>query len=303
MGSRTKSPIFFLLVFLLPAFLIVTIFVLYPIVDTIYISLLDKGTGEFVGLDNYATVVNRKDFLNTERLQNFWLGPSYGGLIHNILWIAIHLPLCVFFGLLLSVLLRDIKEGAIIKSIIFLGMVVPLVIGGVLIRFSVDPDAGILNGLLRIVGLGAYVRDPTIYPNTALLSVILGSVWIWVGFSMIVYSAGLQGIPVELYEAAQIDGASRWRTFWRITVPMLRSATLVVVTMTLLWELKVFDIVYVVTQGGPGYTSTVLAYLMFSEAFPPGGGGNFGIAAAISTILTILTLVFAAYLVKRMAES
>lgn len=299
MRSRTKTLLFFLT----PAFLIATIFVLYPIIATVYMSLLDKGTGDFVGLDNYATVVNRRDFLNTGRLENFWLGPSYGGLIHNIIWVMIHLPLCVFFGLLLAVLVRDIKEGAIIKSIIFLGMVVPLVIGGVLIRFSVDPDAGILNGILRVVGLGAFVRDPTFYPNTALLTVILGSVWIWVGFSMIVYSAGLQGIPVELYEAAQIDGASRWKTFWRITVPMLRSATLVVVTMTLLWELKVFDIVYVVTQGGPGNASTVLAYLMFADAFPPGGGGNFGTAAAISTILTIMTLVFAAYLVKRMAES
>jgi len=299
MKSRSKTLLFFLT----PAFLIVTLFVLYPIVATVYMSLLDKGTGEFVGLENYSNVVNRRDFLNTARLGNFWLGPSYGGLIHNILWVAIHLPICVFFGLLLAVLLRDIKEGAIIKSIIFLGMVVPLVIGGVLIRFSLDSDAGILNGILRAVGLGAYARDPTIYPNTALLSVILGSVWIWVGFSMIVYSAGLQGIPVELYEAAQIDGASRWKIFWRITVPMLRSATLVVVTMTLLWELKVFDIVYVVTLGGPGDASTVLAYLMFTDAFPPGGGGDFGTASAISTILTILTFGFAAYLVKRMAES
>jgi len=177
-----------------------------------------------------------------------------------------------------------------------------LIVGGVVLRFILDKDAGILNGIIRVIGLGASVRDWTAYPDTALITVILGSVWIWTGFSMIVYSAGLQGIPVDLYEAAKIDGASRWRTFWRITVPMLKPATIVVVTMTLLWELKIFDIVYVATFGGPGNTSTVMAFLMYLEAFytfPP----SYGTASAIATILTLMTFGFAAYLVSRMAKS
>jgi len=276
------------------------LFVLYPTVDTIYMSFLEKGRGEFVGLDNYVDVVNRKEFLNTERLANFFGGPSYGALIHNLLWIVIHLPLCVFFGLLLAVLLRDVKGSAIIKSTIFLGIVIPMIVGGVVLRFIVDRDAGILNGILRAIGFGASVRDWTVYPDTALLTVILGSVWIWTGFSMIVYSAGLEGIPVELYEAAKIDGASRWKSFWRITVPMLKPSTIVVVTMTLLWELKIFDIVFVATQGGPGDASKVLAYIMYIDAFQ---GNDFGTASVIAVILTIMTFGFAAYLVSRMAKS
>lgn len=263
-------------------------------------SFLKKGRGEFVGLDNYADVVSRKEFLNTERLANFFGGPSYGALTHNLLWIVIHLPLCVFFGLLLAVLLRDVKGSAIIKSTIFLGIVIPMIVGGVMLRFILDRDAGILNGILRAIGFAASVRDWTAYPSTALITVILGSVWIWTGFSLIVYSAGLQGIPVDLYEAAKIDGASRWKTFWRITVPMLKPATIVVVTMTLLWELKIFDIVFVATQGGPGDASKVLAYVMYLDAFQ---GNNFGTAAAIAVILTIMTFGFAAYLVSRMAKS
>jgi len=263
-------------------------------------SFLEKGRGEFVGLDNYADVVSRKEFLNTERLANFFGGPSFGALIHNLLWIVIHLPLCLFFGLLLAVLSRDVKGSAIIKSTIFLGIVIPMIVGGVVLRFILDRDAGILNGILRVIGFGASVRDWTAYPDTALITVILGSVWIWTGFSMIVYSAGLQGIPVELYEAAKIDGASRWKTFWRITVPMLRPATIVVVTMTLLWELKVFDIVFAATQGGPGDASKVLAYIMFIDAFP---GNDFGTASVIAVILTIMTFGVAAYLVNRMAKS
>jgi len=276
------------------------VFVFYPIIDTIYMSFLKEGTGQFVGFENYVTVISRSEFLNVKRLVNFLGGPSYGALIHNILWVVIHLPLCVFFGLLLAVLLRDVKGGTIIKSMVFLGMVIPMIVGGVLLRFILDKDAGILNGVLNVIGLGAFTRDWTFYPDTALITAILGSVWIWVGFSMIVYSAGLEGIPVELYEAAKIDGASWWKTFWRITVPMLKPATLVVVTMTLLWELKVFDIIYAMTQGGPGDASQVLAYLMYIDAFK---AWNFGTASAIAVILTVMTFGFAAYLVSRMAKS
>jgi len=119
---------------------------------------------------------------------------------------------------------------------------------------------------------------------------------------MIVYSAGLESIPVELFEAAKIDGASRWRTFWRLTVPMLKPATIVIVTMTLLWELKIFDIVWVIQRGGPGGASNVMALDMFLDAFftiPP----SFGTASAIATILTIMTFGFAAYMVNEMVKS
>jgi len=223
-----------------------------------------------------------------------------GALIHNIIWIGIHLPLTVLLGLAFAVLLRDVKGGTIVKAIVFLGIVVPLVVGGVLFRYMYDIDAGVVNAGLRLIGLGQYARDYTQFRDTALFSVILGSIWIWTGFSMVVYSAGLEGIPREMYEAARIDGASKWKTFWRITVPMLRATTLVVITLTLLWELKIFDIVYVVTQGGPGGASSVLAFDMYSEAFQ---ANNFGTGAAIAVILTLMTFGIAAYLVNRMSRS
>jgi len=276
------------------------LFVFYPIVGTIYMSFLDRKTGNFVGFQNYNYVLFEKVY-PLVKAKNIILGKfPMGALTHNVIWIAIHLPLTVFFGLLLAVLLRDVKGGAIIKSIIFLGMIIPMVVGGVLMRFMFDIDAGIVNAVLRFIGLGSFARDWTFFPDTALLSVILGSVWIWTGFCMIVYSAGLQNIPVEIYEAAKIDGASRWKTFWRITVPMLKSTTLVVVTMTVLWELKIFDIVYVATFGGPGGASRVLAFDMYLEAFY---SYNYNTASAIAVLLTLLTFGFAAYMVSRMAKS
>lgn len=293
--SRHITPF----LFLIPSFLLVTIFVLFPVANTIYVSFLDQE-GEFAGLSNYEEIFSRDDFWNPQRLLE--LKPhSYGALIHNGIWILIHLPLSLFFGLILAVLLREVKGGSIVKSIIFLGMVIPMVVGGILLRFVYDGRAGVLNGFLRVVGLGSLAKTWTAFPQTILLALIFGSIWIWVGFSMIVYSAGLESIPVELYEAAKIDGASRWRTFWRITVPMLRPATIVVVTMTILWELKIFDIVWVIQRGGPGYASNVLALDMYLDAFfvqPP----NFGTASAIATVLTILTFGVASYMVYQMVK-
>lgn len=296
MKRHVKTPFFFLI----PAFLLLAVFVLYPIVNTVYLSFIDQN-GNFVKLENYKKVFDTKLY-PLINVKNIALGKfPMGALIHNILCMTIHLPLCVFFGLLLAVLLRDVKGGSIMKSVIFLGMVIPLIVGGVLVRFTLDRDAGVLNGILRAIGLGGLVADWTVYPNTALIAVILGSVWIWTGFSMIVYSAGLEGIPIDLYEAAKIDGASRWKTFWRITVPMLKPATITVVTMTLLWELKIFDIVYIVTNAGPGGASDVMAFRMYIQAFQP--PPNYGTASAIATMLTIITLGFAAYMVNRMTKS
>ncbi len=290
------------LLFLIPAFLLLAVFVLFPIVNTVYLSFLTQE-GEFVGLGNYESVFRDDLFWNPQNLEE-GRPPPYGALIHNGIWVLVHLPLSVFFGLLLAVLLREVKGGSVIKSIVFLGMVIPLIVGGILLRFVYENDAGIVNGFLRVVGLGYLARNWTAFPETILLALIFGTVWIWTGFCMIVYSAGLEGIPIELFEAAKIDGASRWRTFWRITVPMLKPATMVVVTMTVLWELKIFDIVWIIQLGGPGGASMVMTLLMFLQAFfypPP--FQNYNTASAIATLLTIMTLGFAAYMVNRMAKS
>jgi multiple sugar transport system permease protein len=286
--------------FLLPASILLAVFVLYPVASTIYLSFVDQES-RFVGLENYGTVFGNTAFWNPENLLE-GQPPPYGALIHNGIWVLVHLPLSLFFGLLLAVLLRDIKGGAIIKSIVFLGVVIPMIVGGILLRFIYEDDAGIVNAFLRFIGLGSLARTWTAYPDTILIALILGSVWIWTGFSMIVYSAGLESIPVELFEAAKIDGTSRWRIFWRITVPMLKPATIVVITMTLLWELKIFDVVWVIQQGGPSGGSMVMAVLMYLMAFV-NLRPDFHVASAIATLLTIMTFGFASYLVYRMVKS
>ncbi|HEY8541023.1 MAG TPA: sugar ABC transporter permease [Pseudothermotoga sp.] len=276
---KTKKR--YVLFFVLPAVTLLLIFVVYPVLKTILLSFLDSN-GDFVGLKNYVNVLKSKEILD---VRGFSRGFPLGALVHNLLWIAIHLPLIIILGLTLSVFLKNVKGGSIIKSIIFLGMVMPMVVGGVMISFIFDKNLGIINGFLSLFGVQP--RTWTAHPDSALLSLIFGSVWLWTGFSVILYSAGLETIPKDYYEAAQLDGAGPWKIFTKITVPLLKPVTVVVITMTLLWELKVFDIVYIATMGGPGGASNVLALQMYTYAFRT---LDFNRSAVVAVILTLSTL-------------
>lgn len=286
------------ILFLLPALILLVTFAFYPTVEAIRMSFWSwegRQMGDFAGLSNYADLFARKDFFNPERFPTS--GPPYGALIHSLIWMVIYLPTVAMLGLVFAVLLRDVKGGFAIKSMILIGMVVPMVVGGIVVRFMFDDPAGIVNGLLGFVGLGDFTRTWTAFPNTALLALILGSVWFRVGFATIIYSAGLELIPEELYEAAEIDGASRWKIFWRITVPLLKPCTLIVVIMSTIEVFRMFDMVYVATFGGPGGSSMVLGLLLYLQAFfrmPP----NIGMAAAIATFLTLIAAAVAYFLVR-----
>lgn len=281
----------------MPALALIIAFVIFPVLNTVYISFFSPE-GEFVGLSNYFDVLGRREVVNWERISQ---GRSFplGALVHNIIWIFIHLPLSLFSGLLLAVILRDVKGASIVKSTIFLGMVTPLIVGGLILRFTFEKEVGVVNALFNLLGFEQLARTWTAYPDTALFSLIFGSVWLWAGFSMILYSAGLATIPRDYYEAAELDGASPFRIFYRITLPLLKPITITIVTMTILWELKIFDIVYVATGGGPGGASNVLAMLMYTLAFR---AFDFNSSAVVATFLTALTLLVMIGMAKYMVE-
>jgi len=279
--------------FLLPALIMLAVFVIYPVGRTAYISFFDEN-GTFVGLKNYSKVLTSREIID---LSGFSRGFPLGALVHNIIWVAIHLPLTIILGLSLAVLLKGVKGGSIIKSIVFLGMVMPMIIGGVMINFMLDRNLGVVNAFLGLFGFQA--KSWTVYPDSALLSLIFGSVWLWTGFSVILYSAGLETIPKDYYEAAKLDGAGPWKTFTKITIPLLKPITVVVATMTLLWELKIFDIVYVTTAGGPGGASNVMALQMYIYAFR---ALDFNRAAVVAVILTLFTLLVSIPLVRSVRD-
>ncbi len=205
----------------------------------------------------------------------------------------------MFSGLALAIILREVKGASIVKSMVFLGMVTPMIVGGIILQFTFEEGVGIVNGIFEVLGVEQLTRTWTAYPQTSLFALIFGSVWLWTGFSLIVYSAGLATIPKDYYEAAKIDGAGSFRMFFRITFPLLKPMTLVVITMTLLWELKIFDIVFATTMGGPGGTSNVLALQMYIWAFR---GFRTNLASAVATILTALTLVVSVWMIRYMVK-
>ena len=289
-------------IFLAPAIVFVAIFMGYPLIQTVLFSF-DNSNGQFVGLQNYSSVLDSADTVNVANLP--W-PPPLGTLVHNALWISIHLPLSLFAGLWLALILREVRGSSIVKSAIFLGMVTPMIVGGVILRFLLESGVGIAPAFFGLIGLQSLNINWMVNRDTVLLGLVFGSVWLWTGFSLIVYSAGLTTIPREYFEAAKIDGASTLKTFLRVTFPLLKPITLVVVTMTVLWELKSFDIVYIATgaSGGPslgpgGGAADVLALQAWRYAFI---GFDFGRAAVVATILTLLTLVATVSTISYMAR-
>jgi multiple sugar transport system permease protein len=279
--------------FVLPAVLLMAVFIVYPAIKTLILSFLN-AEGNWIGLQNFIALFQNEDTINLARFPEKY--PPWGSLIHNGIWILIHLPATVILGMILAVMLDRIKGGAFIKSVIFLGMVVPMIVGGVIIRFLFDENSGIVPLIMRTLGNEALGKSWTVYPQTALISLILGSILLWTGFSLTLHAAGLSTIPKSLYEAADVDGAGLFQKFFRITVPMLIPVTSVVIAMTLLYEIKIFDIVYSATLGGPGGSSMVLSLQMYFYAFRK---LDKNMASAVATVLTLFTLIVGIWLTSR----
>ncbi len=286
------------LAFFSPALFLIVLFVGYPVIATIGVSFFDAN-GQFVGFANYGNVLGSPDTIN---LNGFPKPPPFGTLINNAIWIAIHLPLSMFLGMWLALVLREVRGAAWVKAAIFIGMVTPLIIGGIMMLYVFDGAIGIVPKFFASIGIRSLASGWLQRPTTLLFGLIFGSVWLWTGFSLIVYSAGLTTIPKEYWEAAKIDGASTLRTFTNVTFPLLKPMTIVVVTMSILWELKIFDLVFGATSpnGGVGGAADVLALQMYRQAFVQ---FDFGTAAAVATFLSLLTLVATSitirYMVKR----
>lgn len=282
------------LAFFLPAAILLLVLVVYPIIETLALGFQGPD-GRFVGLQNYVTVIGSPDTFNPACLDR---GPPCGTLLNNLIWIGLHLPLTLFMGLFLALLLQNIRGASFVKSLIFLGMVTPLIVVGVVLRFILEFPIGLVPNFFGWLGVKSLDVNWLASPNTLLLGLIFGTVWSWTGFSMIVYSAGLTTIPKDYFEAARVDGASEWKIFRKITWPLLRPVTLVIVTMTLLWELKLFDIVIGATnsQGGVSGAADVLALQMYRYFFII----DYSSAAVVATLLTIFTLIVAVGLFRRL---
>jgi len=269
MRKRTLTPWFYIS----PALLILAFFLVYPTLNTIYLSLLDRHSENFIGLRNYIWAFTSKAMLIAFR--------------NNILWLIVFTSLTVSLGLILAVLLDKVSYESIAKSVLFLPMAISFVSAGVIWKFvyayrpANAPQIGLLNAILvnlfQFKPIGWLVNRTV--NNFALIAV---GVWIWTGFCMVILSAAYKGIPGELIEAARVDGANEWQVFWHIILPLMKPTLAVVTTTMVINVLKVFDIVYVMTNGDFG--TEVIANRMYKEMFH---FRDFGRASAIAVILLV----------------
>ncbi|MDQ6682764.1 MAG: sugar ABC transporter permease [Chloroflexota bacterium] len=274
-GSPIRGWNWMASLFLAPALLLLGVFMLYPVISTIVLSF-DRGLGNYIRL-----LTADRRFLD---LSTF---PPSGALFNNVLWVVFYTSGCIFFGLLIAVLATRVRYEQAIKAIVFLPMAIAATALGVIWRFVYTPDrdTGLLNALLGIFHLGpiAFLGD-TGWVNTAL---IIAGIWGSVGFATVILSAALKGISTEVLEAARVDGARESQIFRRIIIPMLSLPISVVAVTLVINVIKLFDLIYVMTAGGPGSSSRVIAFTMYQEAFPA-GRVDYGAAVAVMMLVILI---------------
>jgi alpha-glucoside transport system permease protein len=259
---------------LAPALMFLFVFLVYPTIGTAIRSLQNKAGTEFIGLDNFVWFFTSESTLSA--------------LKNNVIWLIVLPLMTVGFGLLLAVLFDRVRYESIVKALVFLPLAISMVAAGVIWRFMFvyqppdQPQIGTLNAAVGVVGAGPFpwITIDTLSFNTILLVGVMG--WMWTGFCMVIISAALKGINIELMEAARVDGANEWQVFRGIVFPLLLPTLAVVTTTIVITALKTFDIVYTMTGGL--YDTEVVANRMIKEMFV---NGNFGRASAIAIVLLL----------------
>lgn len=284
-GSAPGEPRFVGLLYVLPALGFFAVFGIWPFVQTILISFTRwKGIGAQVpvGLDNYADVLRDEDL---------YMAFVRAGVL--ILFYAI-LPLCI--GLLLAALLSRVRIRGLgtYRVLLFLPQVIAAVVIAIAWRWIYSAN-GIVNETLQLVGLGDLARSWLGDFDLALPAIGLVGTWLNAGLAMIFFVAGVQKIPLDLYDAARVDGAGPWAEFRAVTLPGLRNEIVVVLTITVIFALRNFDLIWVTTRGGPGDATTTPSVLLYELGFE---ARRLGTASAIAVLLTVLILAVTILIVR-----
>ncbi|QBI20612.1 sugar ABC transporter permease [Egibacter rhizosphaerae] len=267
-----------IIMFLAPAALVYVVFVVWPILNSFYFSTLEwDGISEpvFVGLQNFREIIGDSVA---------WLS-----LRNNIVVVLASLAFQLPIGLALALLLiSPIRGTRVLRTVFFLPLLMSTVAIGILWSTMYNPTFGVVNRALEAVGLGALTQPWLGQPSTALPALIVVICWQFIPFYMILYRAGLTAIPEEVNEAAAVDGAKPWSRIRYVTLPLLKGTTRTAVLLAVIGSLKYFDLIYIMTGGGPGRATEVLATYMYGQAFTR---GNMGYGSAIAVVLFVLAMV------------
>jgi len=267
------------LAFTAPALVILAAFLLYPIGYSLWLSLHEwdgytPQWGPFVGLENYRTLAGDEVF--------------WRATINSIVFVVVRTPLEVGLGFLLAILLnRRLAARSLLRTLFFVPVVMSLIVVTIIFQRVYEPNTGLLNTFLHGIGLGVWAHPWLGDPATALPAVIAVSVWKNVGFSLVILLAGLQSLPRDVVDAARVDGANAWQLTLRVTTPLMRPILALTALLSIIGGLKVFDLIFIMTRGGPTYSTEVLATMLYREAFEQ---NHMGVASAIAVILVTLVL-------------
>ena len=270
-----------------PALFFVVFFLFVPVIENIYYSFFKwDGLSEpiFIGISNYVKVINDYSFISS--------------FLNTIIWVVFTLIFPVFGGLLIAYYIRGLKFENIYKTIIYVPFTISFVATGVIWTYIYGRDLGVLNGILSIFGISK-INWLTNYPINN-ISLIIAWTWQQMGVNLVLYLMGLSTIPKEPVESAMIEGANKFQIFIFIVIPMLKPISVVVITMAMVNSFKVFDLIYVVTRGGPAKTTETLAITMFRESFVL---FNMGYGSAISIILTLMILLISFVYMKKSLDT
>ncbi len=266
-----------ILLFVAPTFLLYSVFVLAPIIYNFYLSLFRTdlmSPPQFIGIDNYINLFKDKIFIKS----------LFNNIILVIGSVVAHLGLALFFA---NVLFQKIKGSKIFQSVFFLPCVICGVAIGMMFTFIYNSEFGLINRLLDLLKMPQFKHSWLNEPSTAMVAVTAVVMWRFVGYHMVIQLAAMKSIPLELYEAAAIDGASQWQRFSKITFPLIKHIFRIDIVLVVTGSLKYFDLVFAMTKGGPSHASEVLATYMFTQGFRT---LKYGYASAIGMIMLVLCM-------------
>lgn len=265
--------------FVLPAFLLYTVFMIYPFFQSIYFAFTDWDGAQpekhFVGFDNFRALIH-DDLLRTS-------------LRHTVIWVVVGTIVPIVIGLPLAMLLwRRPKGFTLFRTVYFMPQVLSSVVIAIVWGWIYNPIFGILNQTLERIGLDSLSRPWLGDPDVALYAVLVAAIWAETGFVFVVFLAGLQNVSKDLIEAATLDGANAWRRFRDVTVPELANVITVVTALLLIGGFSVFDVVFAMTGGGPNNATQVIATYTYDQAFTK---NHVGYASTLSLVITVLSLI------------
>lgn len=284
--NKTGKKSWIAYLYILPMIVLSFVLVYYCIIDTVVVSFTDWD-----GMTDVFYFVALKNYIKMFKDHVFWTS-----VVNNLIFFVGTVFIQALLGFVLAVLLKKKLPGSnVFKAIYFMPIAMATSIITAIFRIIMDPTNGALNQFLRAIHLNGFAVNWLGDPKIALVSVIIVNIFQWMGFSMITYYAGLMSLPDDVYEAAKIDGAGFWRTTFSVTLPMLKGTTNVLIILGIVGSLKTFDIVKLLTGGGPGRSTTVMNTYLYEKAFKDFNAGG---AASIGVAILIIAMVMSFLQVK-----